>query len=273
MKYRFLILLYLGLLAQSNADETKWQLIDDFEASNLSEKWRLVDPDNQTTPYIDNPQVTLIKGDKDNHYLLKKPANEGIVGNRKALTFRLLPTIVGVGEVYTFFTRINVEYFPNNHSFGLSNLTDEGIINNNYDAFEPMLRVTDKAESDGSQNNGTLMVSTGFKQYARITHPLTGQEAMPLKEGVWYSLWYVVNNAKSNDGGQSFDLYIRGGEFAQQTLVYQGARFRMGREQPLKQFFMISNTGSKRDPYGNGGVLYDDLYMAEGTILSYPKRH
>jgi len=33
---------------------------------------------------------------------------------------------------------------------------------------------------------------------------------------------------------------------------------------------IISNTGSKKQPYGNGGVRYDDIYMSPGTVLTTP---
>ena len=272
MKYALLIVLFIFRHTEAQGDDkVSWQMIDDFESSSLSGLWQLVDSDNQTSPHVPNPQVTKVRVDEGNSYLLKKPANEGVVGNRKALTFRQLPSTVEVGETYTFYTRIQVEYFPNNHSFGLSNLKDEGIIDKNYDAFEPMIRVTDKAESDGSVNNGTLMVSTGFKTYDRISNAKTKQAAKPMEKGVWYELWYVVNNASYADGGQRFDLFMRGGEFKHQTQVFKGAVFRMQREKPLRQFFMISNTGSKKKPYGNGGLLYDDLYMVKGKQLTDPR--
>jgi hypothetical protein len=63
---------------------------------------------------------------------------------------------------------------------------------------------------------------------------------------------------------------VRGGEFVQQQLVFDGAEFRIRRELPLKYFMAISNTGPQKTPYGNGGVRYDDIYMAEGRKLSSP---
>ncbi len=272
MKYILLCcaLLFGDVQAQHERGE-KWLLIDNFESSTLSSEWQRVDSDNQTSPHIPNPQVTEVLKEENNYYLLKKPAAEGVVGNRKALTFRALPTLVEVGQTYTFFIRFRVEYFPNNHSFGLSNMSNEEIIEKSYDAFEPMLRITDKAESDGRLNDGTLMVSTGFKQYTKIIDPDTGRAASPLEQGRWYELWYVVNNSLYASGGQRFDVYLRGGQFEQQAHVYSGAEFRMQREQSLSRFFMISNTGSKSKPYGNGGVMYDDLYMAKGTVLTDPR--
>ena len=249
-----------------------WQLVDDFESPTAMNKWIIADPDNQTDPYVKNPQVAELRAipPKSNHFLLKKPAEDGVIGNRKALTFKLLPHRVEVGETYTFYTRINIESFPNNHSFGLSNLLESGIVKENYNAFEPMIRITDKLESNGEKNSGVLMVSTGHKTYAEILGPRPEHKAKPMQTGTWYELWYVVNNASSDAGGQTFDLYVRGGEFDKQVNVYSDARFRMAREQPLRYFVSISNTGSVKAPYGNGGLRFDDIYMSAGVTLTSP---
>jgi hypothetical protein len=253
-----------------------WLLIDDFESVNSENSWIKFDAQNETSPRIENPQITEVVaenvGEKNdvNHYLLKKPAADGVVGNRKALSYIKLPTQIPVGQSYTLYARVNVEYFPNNHSFGLTNLTPEKINAESYDAFEPMIRITDKMESNGDKNDGTLMVLSDYKVYSKITNPDTKKPAQPLQKDTWYELWVVVNNAPISAGGQRYDLYVKGGEFESQQIVYQNATFRMNRVLPLGYFITISNTGSKKQPYGNGGVRYDDLYIARGTILSTP---
>lgn len=268
-----------------------WLLIDDFESEKLDTSWGKKDTRNNTSPYINAPQITELRNEKlrnekfrneklgneklrnerlnSNTFLIKKPAAEGVVGNRKALTFRPLPQAVEVGETYTFFTRINIEYFPNNHVFGLSNLDAAGIEKNDYNALEPSIRVTDKRESNGFKNDGTLMVKSG-KGYDKFQNYAKDQPAKPATAGQWYDIWYVVNNAAVKNGGQTYDVYIGGGEFAEQTLVYKKADFRMKRELPLIYFMMNCNTGPADKPYGNGGLKYDDLYMAKGTLLSMP---
>lgn len=249
-----------------------WIQVDDFEADGALGNWTIFDAQNDTDPFVPDAQISEIRSDEAsvNSHLLRKPAADGVVGNRKALSWTVLPRPVAAGDTATFFTRINVEYFPNNHSFGLSNLSGDQIGELAYDAFEPMIRVTDKAESDGTKNDGTLMVLAGSKTYAKITNPATGTDAQPLVPGIWYDLWYVVNNAPKAEGGQSYDLYARGGEFAGQTKVFSGATFRMAREQPLTHFVAIANTGPARAPYGNGGLRFDDIYMAPGTVLTSP---
>ncbi|MEL0642129.1 hypothetical protein V6260_16075 [Pseudoalteromonas aliena] len=250
---------------------TDWLLIDNFE--NSLSKWQSVDTQNETKPQVKNPQITVIQSEQanssTNHYLLKKPARDGIVGNRKALSYTKLPQAVEVGEIYTFYIRINVAAFPNNHAFGLSNLTPELINKHAYDSFEPTLRVTDKTESNGLVNDGALMVKTD-SGYSNIQNYTTKQSAKPLQTNTWYDVWYVVNNSAVSEQGQQYDVYLRGGEFNNQTLVYKNAQFRMKREQPLIYFLANCNTGPIKKPYGNGGLRYDDLYMSEGINLSSP---
>jgi hypothetical protein len=271
------VFLFVTVLVSScavNTNHSNWMLIDDFENTELI-GWQIADTQNDTKPFVPSPQVTEIRTEQDNRYLIKKPAADGIVGNRKALTFKALPETVAVGETYTFYTRIRVERFPNNHAFGISNLTFEEIKQQAYNAFEPTLRVTDKFESNGFKNDGALMVKIDsndkYRQYSNIQNFNENRSAKPLQPNVWYQIWYVVNNALIKDGGQTYDVYVQGGEFIGQTLVYKNAAFRMKREQPLINFFANSNTGSVKKPYGNGGLAYDDLYMSKGVDLSNPR--
>ena len=249
-----------------------WVLVDDFESGPALEGWVNIDAQNDTDPHVPNPQISETHADADtgNRYMIRKPAADGIVGNRKAIGFVPLPIPVKVDETYTFYTRVNVEYFPNNHSFGLVNVAAAEIPVYHYDAFAPLIRITDKRESDGFKNDGTLMVLTGHKTYSRIFNPVTRKPAKPMEPGEWYELWYVVNNKPREAGGQRYDLYVRGGEFETQQPVFEDADFRMQRTLPLTFFMVICNTGPGDAPYGNGGVRYDDIYMAPGRVLSSP---
>ncbi|MEL7312957.1 MAG: hypothetical protein AAFN07_15685 [Pseudomonadota bacterium] len=248
-----------------------WLLVDDFESG--LDAWTHIDVDNNTDPFVPNPQVADLMREvrSSNQYLLTKPAPDGIVGNRKAIGFRPLPVAIGVGETYTIYTRINVEYFPNNQSFGLANIAADKIGQFNYNAFEPMIRVTDKYESDGHKNSGALQVLGGGQtRYSDIVNPTTGSPARPLSIDEWYEVWIVVNNGSLDAGGQRYDVYVRGGEFSEQQQVFERAVFRMRRVQPLAFFMTICNTGPADKPYGNGGVRYDDIFMAKGERLTSP---
>ncbi|WP_442872185.1 hypothetical protein [Colwellia sp. 20A7] len=284
----FTVLLSACSVSQENSP---WLLIDNFEQQTLS-SWQNADTQNNTKPYVAKPQITEIRLDNymvnnndvanssdtvnNNHYLIKKPAKDGVIGNRKALSIKTLPEPVAVGETYTFYTRILVESFPNNHAFGISNLTPAQVKDTGYNAFEPTLRVTDKFESNGFKNDGTLMVKIDsdnkYRQYSNVQNFLDGRSANPMQTNVWYQIWYVVNNSRTDQGGQSYDVYLQGGEFTKQTLVYKDAAFRMKREQALITFFANSNTGSHKKPYGNGGLAYDDIYMSKGVNLTNPTK-
>ena len=135
-------------LAGADSEDGRWILVDDFESDVALESWTNVDAQNDTDPHVPNPQIAEVRNDQDtgNRYMIRKPAADGVVGNRKAIGFVPLPTPVEVGETYTFFTRVNVEYFPNNQSFGLVNVAATDIPGKHYDSFEPMLRITDKFE-------------------------------------------------------------------------------------------------------------------------------
>ena len=177
---------------------------------------------------------------------------------------------MAIGEVFTFYARINIEYFPNNHVFGLSNLQPNEINLNDYNALEPSLRITDKFESNGFKNDGTLMVRKDGG-YAKIFNQRANREAKPLQTNTWYEVWFVVNNRKVLEEGQYYDVYLQGGdEFPTQQKVYAKAEFRMKRELPLIYFLANCNTGPADKPYGNGGVRYDDLYMVKGEVLTTP---
>jgi hypothetical protein len=272
-KFIVLFLIILLCACASPFKKSPWLLIDNFEQTALT-GWELADTKNNTRPRLINPQVTEIRSETNNNYLIKKPAADGIVGNRKALSFKALPKAIQVGETYTFFTKLLVERFPNNHVFGISNLPPKEIKKHAYNAFEPTLRVTDKFESNGFKNNGTLMVKIDsddkYRQYSYIQNYAKNRSAQPMKTGLWYNVWYVVNNALVVDGGQTYDVYIQGGEFPEQTLVYKNANFRMKREQPLIYFLANTNTGSHKKPYGNGGLAYDDIFMSKGVNLNKP---
>jgi len=251
-------------------DGQNWILIDDFDGEKLSTAWILKDTRNDTDPHIETPQVTELQNENSNQFLIKKAAPDGVTGNRKALTFRKLPEPVALGDVYTFYAKVNVEHFPNNHVFGLSDMTPEDIALNDYNALEPSIRITDKSESDGTKNDGTMMVRKG-ETYSKIYNAQQQRPATPMQAGQWYEVWMVVNNVPLQQGGQTYDVYIRGGdEFPLQQLVFQGADFRMKREQALIYFLANCNTGPSDHPYGNGGLRYDDLYMVKGTVLTTP---
>ena len=77
-----------------------WILVDDFETDIKLEDWTHIDVQNETKPFVPDPQIAEVHLDDKtgNHYFLKKPAADGIIGNRKALGFKSLPQDIAVGE-------------------------------------------------------------------------------------------------------------------------------------------------------------------------------
>lgn len=73
--------------------------------------------------------------------------------------------------------------------------------------------------------------------------------------GVWYSAWLQVNNA-SGTSGDSFDLYVKGGNYGVPTLVKTGVRFRAGTSSALKTFYWRLAPGTE--------IYFDDLHVDVG---------
>ena len=156
-----------------------WMKVDDFESSDAIKAWHRLDVDNQTDPFIDAPQISEIREVQGNRFMIRKPAAEGVVGNRKAIGLKALPDNIETGATATLYLRFNVESFPNNHSFGLTGQGAAEMETLGYDAFEPMFRITDKYESDGSKNDGTFMVLTGCLLYTSPSPRDKRQSRMP----------------------------------------------------------------------------------------------
>ncbi len=267
----------LGLAEGIMNQKESWIKIDDFEAKNRLSDWTKYDAQNDTVPHLKNPQVTEIRSEQlsdnkgSNRYLIKKAGPDGVFGNRKALSFRKLPKPIGVGDTYTLYLRLNIESYSNNHVFGLTNLQPAGIMEKAYEAFEPSLRITDRFDPHVNyQNNGAMQVRNN-PWYDIAFNAKKGKNIEPFDINTWYEIWAVINNKKKSEGGQQYDVYIRGGtEFPFQQKVYTAADFRIKRELPLIYFQATCNSGPIEEPFGNGGLRYDDLYMVKGIDLSTP---
>lgn len=175
------LLVFSGCTNESTSDidgpQSPWLLVDDFESGAVLERWTNIDVQNDTNAYVPSPQISEIHEDMEsgNQVMLRKPAADSIVGNRKAIGFTPLPIPINVGATYTFHTRINIEYFSNNQSFGIANVPAADISGQYCDSFETMVRITDELESNGFKNDGTLMVLSGDKAYSKVINSGTGE--------------------------------------------------------------------------------------------------
>ena len=243
-----------------------WILLDDFQSD--VDDWAFVDLDNQTSPPIPNPQVVELVDEIDgNTYLSRKAAPDGVGGNRRAMAYVPLPFNIPVSGVATLYMQFNAESFPANHVFGVTNRDGPTIESEQYNAFEAILRASDVQTSDG-----TLEVYDA-SGYEKISNPATNTIANPMATNTWYETWMVINNGGKASGGQTYDVYVRGGpQFPEQTLVYENAGFRNDRENTLTHFLAISNAGadSTTNFYGTGALLWDNLFVFPGEELSAP---
>ena len=96
---KILMLGGLSLCVSVAANESnQWLVIDSFELEAQFSRWQLADTRNDTEPFVANPQVTVRQQEADgNFFLLKKPAADGVVGNRKALSYVVLPQSMPLG--------------------------------------------------------------------------------------------------------------------------------------------------------------------------------
>jgi hypothetical protein len=67
------VFLFVTVLVSScavNTNHSNWMLIDDFENTELI-GWQIADTQNDTKPFVPSPQVTEIRTEQDNRYLIK----------------------------------------------------------------------------------------------------------------------------------------------------------------------------------------------------------
>lgn len=108
--------------------------------------------------------------------------------------------------------RIDVEYFPNNQSFGLANVSASEIPVLNYESFEPMLRVTDRTDGNGYKNTGTLQVlGGGDRRYSNIIDPATGESPEPLQYFMTTCNTGPPDRPYGNGGVRYDDIYVTPG--------------------------------------------------------------
>ena len=74
---------------------TRWLLVDNFEAAQALHGWTNIDVQNDTDPFVPNPQISEIRVEAEtgNQFMLRKPAADGVVGNRKAIGFKPIRSI------------------------------------------------------------------------------------------------------------------------------------------------------------------------------------
>lgn len=230
------------LLAGFHLAAGQWALVDDFEDGDL-EGWTLFtnQPDTSHTwevspdPFEDGNNAMLF--------------SVGINPDKRIVPQIRLPIAAADGEVITFYWRA-VSFGPNrNVSYGLSD-TPEGEELDFWSDFEAQTFFGDGAL--GARNGST-----------------TERDLVPYDHNIWYEFWMVVKNGEGVIS-DLFDIYVRGGETTEQTLMIANSNFRNGTTDPIANFAIIAYFGPGGNPDGADPFMYDDLYVAPGEVLSTP---
>lgn len=84
----------------------------------------------------------------------------------------------------------------------------------------------------------------------------------------WYRIWMHIDSA--ND---ELNLYVQGGDWPEQTLVYEGAGFRNDFAlDPMINFLIIQAAGNLTNPTSGGYVYWDNIHVdTTGLNLSIPE--
>jgi len=87
------------------------------------------------------------------------------------------------------------------------------------------------------------------------------QNVNPLTDlNVWYEMWVVIDHATDTS-----DVYIKGGQFTEQTLAVENAKFRNGGSTDAFEYFVMkSHNGNEDTEAGYRGIdpwYLDDLYI------------
>lgn len=85
-------------------------------------------------------------------------------------------------------------------------------------------------------------------------------------DGVWYETWFVLNSTT-----QTYDVYIKGGDWAEQTQIVSGAAFRNQGTDPQNRFYVRMSTGDILNPKSVDKIWLDDLTVdTSGQNLTTP---
>ncbi len=60
--------------------QTRWLMVDNFEAAQTLQGWTNIDVQNDTDPFVPNPQISdiRIEAETGNQFMLRKPAADGV---------------------------------------------------------------------------------------------------------------------------------------------------------------------------------------------------
>lgn len=221
----------------------QWELVEDFEG-NL-DSWYFSDPNQNCESFEPNfcdgvREIITDPVSGSGNVGRFKAAKDNVTVNWTAVNAVALPRTVSDGSTFTVYARFAVSDFRMDTVFGTMSVPAPEVTNA-YDKYETIVRI--------NTNTAGLLEIRDFDQYVIVS-------AQPVENLTWYEIWLVHDNDKL-----SYDVWIRGGdEFPDATLVFDDAfyRYQVGM---VDSFVILQSTGPNTLPFGNSGLLLDDIYV------------
>jgi hypothetical protein len=228
-----------------------------------------------TAPYDGNGNVVSIRA--------TDPAVTGAANGRSASAFQFPDGVeVPSGEIATIYLRFAFEGYQVAHHFGFTSVTEPvsgpNTPTHNYSDLGPTTQVS----LHQATTQETLAVYETYKNswWTSVTQDAT----KILEPGVWYELWYQLDNATVAEGGGFFELYIRGGAWGDGEPVhlfnwviadtsFTDWGFRDKEDAALTRFLNIANGGTPDAAMGQtqDAIYFDDMYVTVGEhVLTVP---
>lgn len=222
-----------------------FQLVDDFESGDLS-AWTVTMTEGATgeplTTFDDPSGAANAVG------VFTPPT----AGSDDAWIDRAIPAIPD-GGLGTIFFRLYRDDGEMTQGVGLTDLED-GYLTTGWGSFEPYLILYNNADSR------VLEARNGDSGNTNVSNTVGS--------GTWFKIWMVVNNATD-----TYDVYIKGGPWAKQTLLADDFGFR-GVADPagdLTKLLVKAWIGSDSANPLSASIYLDDIYVdTETANLSDP---
>ena len=185
---------------------------------------------------------------------LNQEQNWGPIALRELET----PILSDYTGTFTVYYEFAVESLSQDTVFGLSALDSSGLVPGLvvYGSYATALRIS-------TLNAGLLQIrDEEVGEYVTVSNDA-------VQSNTWYKVWMVHHNDsdfQGNPDAQTYDVYIEGGEWTEQSLVYEGAWYR-NTEANIRSFQVTQATGASASTlYGNSALFLRNLQIDYGGV-------
>ncbi len=230
MKKLSLLSTLLALVA-TPALRAEYQLVNDFESGDTTGVTVVTSPDAASGG---NGSVTNIAdpADASNHVLQIDPGVFANGTDTNNIWFYL--SFADITNTGTLYTKFKLEGPLPDIVIGTSHVAEPG----SYGDFSSIARFENDLILD--YHNGSYTEVEGGAGAA----------------DVWYEMWFVLNVPAN-----TYDVWIKGGDWAVATQVAAGADFRSNSTDPQNVFYVRMTTGNATSPKAIDSVIFDDVYV------------